>query len=154
MTAQGRASEIRKIEIDETVNQWKQQFIVSGDSAEIAAVKVAELRAELEKASTIKDLQTAADFYQKLADLSGNYNATTEYQNQLLEAQARIYAQSLGPGHEKYSEQWKELMQLQNSRDYASHGSGMCLRRFASEMLLCFTPSRAATSLCVRRPVA
>ena len=57
------------------------------------------------------------DFYQKLADLSGNYNATTEYQNQLLEAQARIYAESLGPGHEKYIEQWKELMQLQNSRD-------------------------------------
>lgn len=119
LTAQGRASEIRKIEIDETVNQWKQQFIASGDPAEIAAVKVAELRAELEKASTIKDLQTAADFYQKLADLSGNYNATTEYQNQLLEAQARIYAESLGPGHEKYIEQWKELMQLQNSRDYA-----------------------------------
>ena len=56
LTAQGRASEIRKIEIDETVNQWKQQFIASGDPAEIAAVKVAELRAELEKASTIKDL--------------------------------------------------------------------------------------------------
>ena len=68
-----------------------------------------------EKAS--QNLQTAADFYQKLADLSGNYNATTEYQNQLLEAQARIYAESLGPGHEKYIEQWKELMQLQSSRD-------------------------------------
>lgn len=68
---------------------------------------------------TSQNLQTAADFYQKLADLSGNYNATTEYQNQLLEAQARIYAESLGPGHEKYIEQWKELMQLQNSRDYA-----------------------------------
>ena len=31
--------------------------------------------------------------------------------------------------------------------------SGMWLRRFASEMLLCFTPSMAATSVCVRRPV-
>ena len=30
---------------------------------------------------------------------------------------------------------------------------GDMLRRFASEMLLCFTPSIAATSVCVRRPV-
>ena len=99
--------------------------------------RLTELREELPKATALIDKfeqatrkswetedrkkkeEKASQNLQTVADLSGNYNATTEYQNQLLEAQARIYAESLGPGHEKYIEQWKELMQLQNSRDYA-----------------------------------
>ena len=72
-----------------------------------------------EEEKAFEDLQFAAGFHQKLAELSGGYSVATEYQNQLLEAQARIYAESLGPGQEKYVERWKELMQLQNSRDYA-----------------------------------
>lgn len=64
-----------------------------------------------------QNLQTAADFYQKLADLSGNYSATTDYQNQLLAAQAAIYARSLGPEHQKFVDEWERLSRLQSRRD-------------------------------------
>lgn len=74
-----------------------------------------DAREEEEQAS--QKLQSTADFYQKLAALSGDYGASTAWQNQLLEEQARLYTERLGPGHEKYVAQWKELMRTQNSRD-------------------------------------
>ena len=118
-TMRGDAAKVRMLEVEKATDELTRKLTQLQISEPERASKVTEFKVAKEQEFQIKDLQTAADFYQKLADLSGNYNATTEYQNQLLEAQARIYAESLGPGHEKYIEQWKELMQLQNSRDYA-----------------------------------
>ena len=41
-----------------------------------------------------KDLQTAADFYRELADLSGSYGQSIEYQSQLIEQQAQLWLQT------------------------------------------------------------
>lgn len=79
-----------------------------------------------------QNLRDKADFYKDLAEKTGRYSTSMEYQNQLLEAQARIYAQSLGPGYEKYIEEWKELMRLQNSRDWGA-GLERSVRSFVSD---------------------
>lgn len=41
-----------------------------------------------------KDLQTAADFYKELGDLSGEYGESLEYQNRLIEHQAQLWLQT------------------------------------------------------------
>lgn len=41
-----------------------------------------------------KDLQTAADFYKELGDLSGEYGESLEYQNRLIEQQAQLWLQT------------------------------------------------------------
>lgn len=41
-----------------------------------------------------KDLQTAANFYKELGDLSGEYGESLEYQNRLIEQQAQLWLQT------------------------------------------------------------
>lgn len=41
-----------------------------------------------------KDLQTAANFYKELGDLSGEYGESLEYQNRLIEQQAQLWLQA------------------------------------------------------------
>lgn len=41
-----------------------------------------------------KDLQTAADFYKELGDLSGEYGLSLEYQDRLIEQQAQLWLQT------------------------------------------------------------
>lgn len=41
-----------------------------------------------------KDLQTAADFYKELGDLSGEYGESLEYQDRLIEQQAQLWLQA------------------------------------------------------------
>lgn len=62
-----------------------------------------------------KDLQTAADFYKELADLSGSYGQSIEYQNQLIEHQAQLYRTSGIP--EALVQQWQALKKLETARD-------------------------------------
>lgn len=62
-----------------------------------------------------KDLQTAADFYRELADLSGSYGQSIEYQNQLIEHQAQLYRTSGIP--ESLVQQWEALKKLETARD-------------------------------------
>lgn len=62
-----------------------------------------------------KDLQTAADFYRELADLSGSYGQSIEYQNQLIEQQAQLYRTSGIP--EALVQQWEALKKLETARD-------------------------------------
>lgn len=62
-----------------------------------------------------KDLQTAADFYRELADLSGSYGQSIEYQNQLIEHQAQLYRTSGIP--EALVQQWEALKKLETARD-------------------------------------
>ena len=80
----------------------------------------------------MENLQVAADFYEKLAALSGDYSVSTAYQNQLLEAQAEIYRRALGPEHEKFIQEWEKLSRLQNSRDWSA-GLERSVRSFIAD---------------------
>jgi len=62
-----------------------------------------------------KDLQTAADFYKELGDLSGEYGESLEYQNRLIEQQAQLYRTSGIP--EALVQQWEALKKLETARD-------------------------------------
>lgn len=79
--------------------------------------KLTVYKASLETEVKVENLQVAADFYEKLAALSGNYTQSAEYQNQVLEAQAEIYRRSLGPEHQRFVDEWEKLSRLQSSRD-------------------------------------
>lgn len=79
--------------------------------------KLTVYKASLETEVKVENLQVAADFYEKLAALSGNYTQSAEYQNQMLEAQAEIYRRSLGPEHQQFVDEWEKLSRLQSGRD-------------------------------------
>jgi TP901 family phage tail tape measure protein len=82
---------LNAIETADTLREWQNKFADIGLSAEESAPKIAALKAALEQESHIKDLQAAANFYQELAEKTGEYGTSLEYQNQLLDKQKAIW---------------------------------------------------------------
>lgn len=115
LQAQGNTTALKNIQIAETLRGWTQQFQAAGMTAEQYAPKIAQLKTALEQQQGYKDLQTAADFYRELADLSGSYGQSIEYQNQLIEHQAQLYRTSGIP--EALVQQWQALKKLESARD-------------------------------------
>ena len=77
-----------------------------------------------------KDLQTAADFYKELGDLSGEYGESLEYQNRLIEQQAQLWLQTGIPLSDV--ERRVELMREEMARDPFS-GMVRGARKWAAE---------------------
>ena len=94
MQAQGNTTALKNIQIAETLRGWTQQFQAAGMTAEQYAPKIAQLKTALEQQQEFKDLQTAANFYKELGDLSGEYGESVEYQNRLIEQQAQLWLQT------------------------------------------------------------
>ena len=94
LQAQGNTAALKEIQIGETLRDWQQQFEAVGMSAEQYGPKIAELRQALEHQQEYKDIQTAAKFYEELADLSGDYGLSLDYQNKLIEQQAQLWQQA------------------------------------------------------------
>lgn len=94
LQAQGNTSALKEIQIGETLRDWQQQFESVGMSAEQYGPKIAELRQALEQQQDYKDIQTAAKFYEELAELSGDYGESLTYQNQLIDQQAQLWQQA------------------------------------------------------------
>lgn len=115
LQAQGNTTALKNIQIAETLRGWTQQFQAAGMTAEQYAPKIAQLKTALEQQQGYKDLQTAADFYKELGDLSGEYGESLEYQNQLIEQQAQLYRTSGIP--EALVQQWEALKKLETARD-------------------------------------
>lgn len=82
---------LREIEIAETVKEWEQRFTAAGLSAEQAAPHMERLKKALAEQEDFKDLKVAADFYKELGELSGEYGKDIEYQNRLIEKQAKAW---------------------------------------------------------------
>lgn len=115
LQAQGNTTALKNIQIAETLRGWTQQFQAAGMTAEQYGPKIAQLKAALETQQNYKDLQTAADFYKELGDLSGEYGESLEYQNKLIEQQAQLYRTSGIP--EALVQQWEALKKLETARD-------------------------------------
>ena len=94
LQAQGDTTALKNIQIEETLRSWTQQFQAAGMTAEQYAPKIAQLKTALEQQQNYKDLQTAANFYKELGDLSGEYGESLEYQNRLIEQQAQLWLQA------------------------------------------------------------
>ncbi len=117
LTLEDNTAALREVEIADTVAKWEQSFSAAGISADEAAPKIERLKKALTEQQEYKDLQTAANFFQELATLSGNYSTSTEFQNKLLEEQAKIFRKDLPDSMSPYVDEWLRLKQLQNSRD-------------------------------------
>lgn len=115
LQAQGNTTALKNIQIAETLRGWTQQFEAAGMTAEQYAPKIAQLKTALEQQQEYKDLQTAANFYKELGDLSGEYGESLEYQNKLIEQQAQLYRTSGIP--EALVQQWQVLKKLESARD-------------------------------------
>lgn len=94
LQAQGNTAALKEIQIGETLRDWRQQFEAVGMSAEQYTPKIEALRKALEQQQDYKDIQTAAKFYEELADLSGDYGLSLDYQNKLIEQQAQLWQQA------------------------------------------------------------
>lgn len=132
LQAQGNTTALKNIQIAETLRNWTQQFQAAGMTAEQYAPKIAQLKTALEQQQGYKDLQTAADFYKELGDLSGEYGESLEYQNRVLEHEASIYRDTLPAAMRPYVDEWLRLKQLQNARDPFS-GMVRGARKWAAE---------------------
>ena len=132
LQAQGNTTALKNIQIAETLRGWTQQFEAAGMTAEQYAPKIAQLKTALEQQQGYKDLQTAANFYKELGDLSGEYGESLEYQNRVLEHEASIYRDTLPAAMRPYVDEWLRLKQLQAARDPFS-GMVRGARKWAAE---------------------
>lgn len=115
LQAQGNTKALRQIEIDDAVKGWEQQFKAAGVSAAEAQPKIEALRAALEKKQDYQDLQTAVGFYDELAQLSGDFTASLEKQNELIALKAEIYRQNGIPP--ALVAEWELLQKIEKARD-------------------------------------
>ncbi|WP_303171979.1 phage tail tape measure protein [uncultured Desulfovibrio sp.] len=91
---QGNTSALREIEIGDTVKEWGQKLTAAGLESDEVTAKTEELKAALEKQWNTKNLQVTADFYKQLAEYSGDFNLSMEYQNRLIEIQGQNWIQN------------------------------------------------------------
>lgn len=91
---QGNTSALREIEIGDTVKEWGQKLTAAGLESDEVTAKTKELKGALEKQWNTKNLQVTADFYKQLAEYSGDYNLSLEYQNRLIEIQGQNWIQN------------------------------------------------------------
>lgn len=114
LSAQNRTEELRKVEIADTVKEWELSFRAAQYGAQEAAEKAAQLKAALEEQVSKENLETQVQFYKELEEMSGQYGLSLEFQNRLLDQQAKLY-QGLIP--DNLIEEWKEWKRLQNSQE-------------------------------------
>ena len=112
---QGNTSALREIEIGDTVKEWGQKLTAAGLESDEVTAKTEELKAALEKQWNTKNLQVTADFYKQLAEYSGDYNLSLEYQNRLIEIQGQNWIQN-GIAEKDVVEMMK-LMRQEAARD-------------------------------------
>ena len=127
LQAQGNTKALRQIEIDDAIRGWEQQFKAAGVSAAEAQPKIETLRAALEKKQDYQDLQTAVGFYDELAQLSGDFTASLEKQNELIALKAEIYRQNGIPP--ALVAEWELLQKIEKARDPWS-GLDRSVRKF------------------------
>lgn len=130
LQAQGNTQALRKIEIDDTIKGWEQRFESLGMKAEETQPKLNDLRIALEKKHEYQDLQTAVSFYDDLANLSGNYTASIEKQNELIHLQAEIHRQNRLPPD--LVAEWELLQKIEKARDPWS-GMSRSVRKFYAD---------------------
>lgn len=127
---EGDAQKLREAEIAETMKEWGLRFADLGMKTEEAAPKLERLKTALETQESYKDLQTAADFYKDLADMSGEYGQSIEYQNQLIDRQSQAWIQAGIPLADV--QRRTELMRQELSRDMFD-GMVRGARKFGAE---------------------
>ena len=91
---EGNTAALRELEINKTLTEWGLRFADLGMSAQEAAPHLERLKSALQMQESYKDLQTVAEFYKDLAEMSGEYGQSIDYQNQLIDKQRELWLQA------------------------------------------------------------
>ena len=118
----GDTEALRQLEVTATLAEWQKMFEGLGMTAGGVAAQMERLEAALAQQDAKrgeeerkKNLELTANFYKELGDLSGNYGASIEYQNRLIDEQAAAWVNAgipLGDVAERV-----RLMKLELSHD-------------------------------------
>lgn len=94
----GDTEALRQLEVTATLAEWQKMFEGLGMTAGGVAAQMERLKAALAQQDAKrgeeerkKNLELTANFYKELGDLSGNYGASIEYQNRLIDEQAAAW---------------------------------------------------------------
>lgn len=89
LQAEGNTHKLRENEISEKTDIFSARLKdIKSMSQEEKDLMLGRFTAALKTQQNTKDLQVTADFYKQLAEYSGEYGLSLEYQNKLIEAQA------------------------------------------------------------------
>lgn len=111
MELNGQFADLAKLEIDEKVANYTAALEKASPAAREAAASAEQYKAALEKKVATDNLQDQVTFFKELADLSGDYGLSLEYQNKLIDIQAQRYKALFAkePELQKFVDQWAEL---------------------------------------------
>lgn len=134
---EGNTKALQKIEVENSIMKWRQAFQNAGADANETAAAIRRIEEAFGKQEEIreqeeqrKNLESVADFYRELGNLSGRYGASIGYQNQLIEEQKRLWEQLKIPFED--IEERARLMYLQISQDPMA-GLERGLRKYGAE---------------------
>ena len=130
----GDTKAINLREVTKQMDEWRKQFNALEKEGKIspeeAEERLAKMGTALEKKHEYQDLQTAVSFYDDLANLSGNYTASIEKQNELIHLQAEIHRQNGLPPD--LVGEWELLQKINAARDPWS-GMSRSVRKFYAD---------------------
>ncbi|MGL5476970.1 MAG: hypothetical protein ACRDBZ_20650 [Citrobacter braakii] len=104
-------AELAAIEIDQKVAVYAAALEKASPAARAAAASTEQYKAALEKKVATDNLQDQVSFFKELADLSGDYGLSLEYQNKLIDIQAQRYKALFAnePQLQGFVDQWAAL---------------------------------------------
>lgn len=133
LQAENNTTALQQLENQDKVTSFSNRLNqIKSLSQEEKDIMLGRYQAGLSKQVNVKDAQTNLTFIKEFAELSGNNNLSTEYQNQLIAAQADIFRSQLTPELRALVDEWAKLQQLKNARDPFS-GMVRGLRTYSNE---------------------
>lgn len=133
LQAENNTTALQQLENQDKVTSFSNRLNqIKSLSQEEKDIMLGRYQTGLSKQVNVKDAQTNLTFIKEFAELSGNNNLSTEYQNQLIAAQAEIYRSQLTPELRALVDEWAKLQQLKNARDPFS-GLTRGLRTYAND---------------------
>lgn len=133
LQAENNTTALQQVENQDKVTSFSNRLNqIKSLSQEEKDIMLGRYQTGLSKQVNVKDAQTNLTFIKEFAELSGNNNLSTEYQNQLIAAQAEIYRSQLTPELRALVDEWAKLQQLKNARDPFS-GLTRGLRTYAND---------------------
>ncbi len=133
LQAENNTTALQQVENQDKVTSFGNRLNqIKSLSQEEKDIMLGRYQTGLSKQVNVKDAQTNLTFIKEFAELSGNNNLSTEYQNQLIAAQADIFRSQLTPELRAMVDEWARLQQLKNARDPFS-GLTRGLRTYAND---------------------
>lgn len=127
----GDQSQSRSIKLEQEIDSIRDKLKNLGAETPVIEEKISKFRQVSAHQFIVEDAQLAASFMKELAQLSGEYGASTAAINEQLRIQADIYGSKLPESMRGYVDEWERLQRLQTARDPMS-GLERGMRKYIS----------------------